>query len=349
MRNRPARWLVTVLAGLLVLCAMLMASGCKRSAAPVAGQQPQDPNALVLQQLKQYQEESGKNMAALMDELKRQQSLQESKAGDPPLVRDLATARFFLTDAKQAAEARSTESMGPALRILQRVTSNLASDLPAARIAQHLDRAVYLIRNQQAIGSKEYAGASLELLAASEAAVNGRPAVAVPDVLKDIQAAKAAADRGIPAEALQSAQAALTAIASHPLGSLLNRAQAAVRGAQAALDRQAWPVVTAELAELDGVLSELSKIVEPQTAADEAKAAAQKAAPADASAAAPVAPAVAPAVPPSTPPAQPAAPANGAQAPAGAPAAAPVAPAPAPAQQGAAPAPQPAAPAAPQR
>jgi hypothetical protein len=330
VRNCPARWLVTVLAGLLVLCAMLMASGCKRSAAPVAGQLPQDPNALVLQQLKQYQEESGKNMAALMDELKRQQSLETSKAGDPPLVRDLATARFFLADAQRAAEAKSTESMGPALKILQRVNAGLASDLPGTQIAQHLDRAVYLIRNQQAIGSKEFAGASLELLAASEAAVNGRPAAAVPDVLKDIQAAKAAADSGTPAEALQSAQAALAAIANHPLGSLLNRAQAAVRGAQEALDRQAWPVVTAELAELDGVLRELSKIVEPQTAADEAKAAAQKAAPQ-----APAAPAATPATPAATAPIQPTATSAVPQA--------------APAPQAAAPAVQPAAPAVPQR
>jgi hypothetical protein len=312
---------------------MLTAGGCKRSAAPVAGQVPQDPNALLQQQIKQYQEETGRNMAALMDELKRQQSLENSKAGDPPLVRDLAAARFFLNDAQQAAEAKSVESMTPALAVLRRVTADLAGDLPGTQIAQHLDRAVYLIRNQQAAGSKEYAAASLELLAASEAAVNGRPAAAVPEVLKDIQAAKAAADRGAPGEALQSAQTALTAIASHPLASLLNQVQAAVRGAQDALDRQAWPVVTAELAELDNRLTELSKIVAPQAAAEESKATEK---------AAPEAPATAAPAPAAAAPTQPTATSAVPQAPAAAAAAAP-------AQQNAASAAPPAAPAAPQR
>lgn len=265
MRNRCAHRLLVVFAGLLILCVALVNGGCKRSSAPTAeSEQAQDPNALVLQQIKQYQEESGRNMAAVMDQLKRQQSLQQSQAGDPALVRDLATARFFLNDAQKAAEAKNAESMTAALRPLRRVVSGLAADLPGSQIAQHLDRASYLLRNQQAIGSKEFAGASLELLAASDAAVNGRPAATVPDVLKDIEGAKAAADKASPAEALQSVQAALNAIAAHPLAGLLNRAQASVRGAQDALDRQAWPVVAAELSELDGLLTELSKTVAPQ-------------------------------------------------------------------------------------
>ena len=91
MKTRLA---AVLLASLLILVASLLINGCQRSAATgAAGEGATDQNALVLEQLKQFQVDTGKNMAQLMDQLNRQQSLQAEKAGDPPLVRDLATAQ----------------------------------------------------------------------------------------------------------------------------------------------------------------------------------------------------------------------------------------------------------------
>jgi len=202
-----------------------------------------------------------------MAEIKRQQSLETAKAGDPPTVRDLAVARAALSAARQAAEAKSGESLVNALARLERTTQALAAELPSAVIAQHVDRALYEIRKQDSLASREYMAASLAVLAASEAGVNGRPPALVPDVLSELEAAKSALDSGKPEEAEKNLNAVLAKTTAHPAASAARSAQAAVRGAQEALARQAWPVVVAELEELDGRLTALAGTIAPETVA----------------------------------------------------------------------------------
>jgi cell wall-associated NlpC family hydrolase len=157
-------------------------------------------------------------------------------------------------DATQAALAR-----------LKRVLLGLAAELPGTLVVQHVDRALYIIRAQQSIASQEFMAASVSLLAASEAAVNGRPAALVPDVLKDIESAKAAVDKGNAEEAVKTLQTVIEKATTHPAAGVVNKALASVRGGEEALFRQAWPVVVAELTELDNRLAELSKSVAPPT------------------------------------------------------------------------------------
>jgi nitroreductase len=121
--------------------------------------------------------------------------------------------------------------------------------------------------------------ASLALLAASDAAISGRPAALVPDVLKDLEAGKTAVDKGNAEEAIKSLQAATDKAVAHPAAGLLNRAMAAARGAEEALYRQAWPVVVAELTEIDDRLAELSKSVAPPSTTTETTKPAAEAAP----------------------------------------------------------------------
>jgi hypothetical protein len=180
-------------------------------------------------------------------------------------LRDLAAARFFLNDAQKAADAKNAESLTAALRPLKRALNAMAAELPGTLIAQHLDRALYLIRNQQAVGSRELTVAAPELSAASAASVNGRPASVVPDVLGDLKSAKAAVGKGDAAEALKALQGALESIGKDTLAGTMARALASIRGAEDALGRFAWPVASAELGEIDSILTELSKTVAPQT------------------------------------------------------------------------------------
>lgn len=266
MRNPLARPAVLLLVLLIILCAALLVNGCQRSTATgPAGQPTQDQNAAALEQIRQLQEKTGQDMAWLTEQLKRQQSLQAEQSGNPPLVRDLGAARFYLTQAQTAATAKDAAALNTAIKPLRRVVNAMAGELPANLIAQRIDRAIYLIRNQQAMGSKELTPAAPELLAASDAAVNGRPAALVPDVLRDIETARTTVGRGGAAEALQTLQGVLDRLENDSMIQVLARAQDAVQGAMNAQARTAWPVVTAELAELDNILTDLSKTVAPQT------------------------------------------------------------------------------------
>ena len=268
MKNRASRWLVSLLAVLVIVCALCLVVGCERKASTDAAGSAttsQDQSAQALQEIKAYQQENGKSLQELLESMKRQQELQATQAGDPPLVRDLAAARFYLSDAQKAADAKNAESMAAALRPLKRVLTVMAAELPGTLIAQHVDRASYLIRNQQAIGSRELTAASPELSAASDASINGRPAAVVPDVLGDIKSAKSAVGKGDAAAALQALQSALAGVGKDPLAGTVAHALASVRGAEDAVEREAWPVLSAELAWLDSTLTDLSKTIAPQS------------------------------------------------------------------------------------
>lgn len=324
MKNRASRWPLSLLAALTIVCALCLIVGCERKASTEAGGSsataPQDPNAQALQQLAESTKENNQSLKELVNTVNQQKELEAQRAGEPPLLRDLAAARFYLSDAQKAADAKNAESMTAALRPLKRVLSAMAAELPGTLIAQHIDRAVYLIRNQQAVGSRELTAASPELSAASEASSNGRPAAAAVDVLNDLKSAKAAVGRGDAAEALKALQSALADLGKDAMVGTMVRALASIRGAEEALGRFAWPVVSAELGELDNLLSELSKTVAPPaapvakpttTGAAPATGTATSAVPEAATSAAPgaVAPAVPSAAPAATPPAtQPAAP-----------------------------------------
>jgi hypothetical protein len=255
-----------LLAWSVILCAALLINGCERSAATGPSAQPaQDQSAAALEQIRQLQEKTGQDMAWLTEQVKRQQTMQADQSGNPPLVRDLSAARYYLTLAQTAARAKDDKGLTAALQPLERVVNAMAAELPATLIAQRVDRAVYLIHNQQGIGSKELTAAAPELLAASDATVNGRPAAVVPDVLKDIEAARTAVGKGSAAEALQTLDGVLGRLDHDSMIGVLGRAQSAVRGALQAQGRTAWPVVVAELEELDNILTELAKTVAPQT------------------------------------------------------------------------------------
>ncbi|MEN6401234.1 MAG: hypothetical protein ABFD94_04765 [Armatimonadia bacterium] len=262
--NRPAFRIMVVTLILAAVGACLLA-GCQRSATPQGQAQQTDTNSQILQELRQYQEATGKNLAMLAEEVKRRQTLDAEKAGDPPVVRDLAVARDAVTEAQKAVEAHDAVATKSALDQLKRVLQSLDADLPGRAIVRNVDRAVYQIRTQQSIGSKEFPGATQELLMASDAGVSGRPAELVPDVLKEIETARASTARGDGASALQT----LNAVLQKPIpgGATLDNAQAAARGAEDSLQRLAWPVVAAELTEIGNLLKSFALVVAPEKAA----------------------------------------------------------------------------------
>lgn len=355
MRNR----LAVLLPLLLLLGLLALATGCKRTdlTATGPGTEASSETAQILSALQKYQEATGNDLRNLVSEIKRQQSAQAEKAGDPPVARELKVSMSALDGAKQALEAKDAQVMATALGRLDRVVLALSAEIPAAVIGQHVDRALYVMDQQEAQASREFMVASLSLLAASEAAVNGRPPALVPDVLKDLEAAKSSLDAGNAPEARKALAVVVQAVTTHPSVLVLSRARLAIAGAREALARQAWPVVEAELKELEGRLKEVGSDIlpppakpaadlkqpaatTPETPAAIKPAAEPSAAPAATPAATPSAPAAsstaAPSATPSAPPAAtpapatpPATPAPSAAPASSAPATAPAAPAPA--------------------
>jgi len=231
-------------------------SGCQRSTGTpgtTAGGQQADQNAQVLDEIRR----TGQSVEALAEEVKRQRSLEAEKAGDPPVVRDLAVARGALSEAQKAVEAKNAEACQVAVQRLRRVLQSLAAELPAALIAQYADRALYEVKAQQAIGSKQFVNASLELAAASNIKSNGRPQELVPAVEADLDNARKALEKNDGNAAIQALEGMLKRALDHGSLHTVVNAQAAARGAEEALARQAWPVVSAELAELDTQLGQI--------------------------------------------------------------------------------------------
>ncbi|NPV48228.1 MAG: hypothetical protein HPY69_14850 [Armatimonadetes bacterium] len=267
MKNRPAIRLLMPLA--LLLATGLV--GCKKSTVSPAGTAGEGTSETeqILAEIRKVQEATGSDLRALAAEVKRQQALQTEKAGDPPVVRDLAVLRVALGEARQAIQAKDSKVTEAALSRMERAALVTSAELPAAVVAQHVDRALTHIRQQEAAGSTDFVAASLSLLAASEAAVNGRPADLVPDVLNELDAAKASLDAGNTAEARKSLAAVLEKTTGHPSTVVMSRTRLALAGAREALLRQAWPVVEAELTEVESRLQEIlgSAAQEAKTAA----------------------------------------------------------------------------------
>ena len=246
---------------MLLCCALLVGglfvvlNGCQRSnEPPSAAAQAETENA----QLREALERTGKSMEELAAQVEQQQSREAQRAGDPPVVRDLAVARATLTDAqKLAAQAKDAPTCAVVLARLRRVLQGIAAELPAAQIAQHADRAMYSIKATMAVASKDFSEGTLELAAAYDAANHGRPAELVPAVTSDLEGALKTLKKGDPEAALKALNDVIGKTLENAALKVLAQAQVEALGAETALNREAWTVVAAELSQLESLLSQI--------------------------------------------------------------------------------------------
>jgi hypothetical protein len=253
--NRYALLLTLPCLLLLPLC------GCQRStgAPGQAAQDEQANQAQVLAEIKSAQEQTARDLA----DMKQRQELEAREQAEPPVVRDLPVARAAADDAVKAVQSKNAEVAAAALKRLKRALESLAFELPGAIIARGADRALYDVQSQRAIGSKDFVDATLEIESAIGARATSGPAALVPDVLNDLEAAKKAVVAGNADDAIRLLGAIIERAMDLPAAAALSNALAAVRGAEEALQRQAWPVVAAELEEIDIQLAQVGKVVRP--------------------------------------------------------------------------------------
>ncbi len=200
--------------------------------------------------------------AARAEEAKRREALAQVPTGVAAVDEDLGVAKALVAAARSGAANKQAEKTTAALGRMKPTLRTLRAEVPAAVMAQHLERALVAISSLPA--SEAVKAASSSLLAAIDIAMQA-PAPLVPEVVDRIKAAKDKVD----AEQLQPAADQILEILADlrddATGKLLDSASGSMRGAQDALCREAWPVLIAELDQLEAILSQLQEKVGQET------------------------------------------------------------------------------------
>ena len=251
------------------LCVLLVV-GCQpeqQVAPPVQPPELQAPRISteqeqLLEEILAYTKQTGSTLEELAEEARRREALAQAPSGVEAVDEDLRVAKALVAAARSGAANKQAEKTAAALGRLVATVRTLRAEIPAAVIAQHLERALIAISNlpaQQAVSA-----ASSSLLAAIDTAMQA-PAPLVPEVVDSIERAKGKVDDEQLQKAAEQVLEILADLQEGTTVELLDTASGSVRGAQDALQRAAWPVLIAELDQLEAMLSHLQEKIGEET------------------------------------------------------------------------------------
>jgi len=254
-----------------IACAVALVSllGCQLSQTGAPGQLGAEEQATAeqesreLREIKQLLEQTGLTVSTLAEDIQAQAELQRIEAGPPAIVRDLWPAQRVLAAALQAAQLKKGPETLKLLGRLKGLARALHSDLPATEIITHTERALLNLQ----LTDPNLEDAAAELTAAYNVAGDPKLPKLRPsgvDALLQTQArAHITADRR--EAAIDVLGSVLDRCADHWSLQMLERVLAGVDAAAAAVERGAWPVVEAELMEVNRELTELAEQVHLQS------------------------------------------------------------------------------------
>jgi len=253
----------------VVLCVLLVV-GCQPEQQVVPTVQPPELQApripteqeQLLAEILEYTKQTGSTLEELAEEARRREALAQAPSGVGAVDEDLRVAKALTAAARSGAANKQAEETGAVLARLELALRALRAEIPAAVIAQHLERALVAISYlpaQQAVSA-----ASSSLLAAIDTAIQA-PAPLVPEVVDSIERAKGKVDDEQLQKAAEQVLEILAELRDDATVKLLDTASGSVRGAQDALQRAAWPVLIAELDQLEAMLSQLQEKIGEET------------------------------------------------------------------------------------
>ena len=216
----------------------------------------------LLEQVQKYTEQTGTTLEELIEEAKRREALAEVPAGVTAIDEDLGVAEALVELTRSGAASKQARKTTATLGRLGATLTALRAEIPAAVMAQHLERALAAISNLPA--SEAVKAASSSLLAAIDTAEQA-PASLVPKVVESIKAAKSKVDDEQLQPAAEQIVEILGELQDDATGELLDSASEGLRGAQDALRREAWPVLVAELDQLEAILDQLQEKIGEET------------------------------------------------------------------------------------
>ena len=253
----------------VVLCVLLVV-GCQPEQQVVPPVQPPELQApgipteqeQLLEEILEYTKQTGSTLEELAEEARRREALAQAPSGVDAVDEDLRVAKALVAAARSGAANKQAEETTAALGRLVATLRALRAEIPAAVIAQHLERALIAISNlpaQQAVSA-----ASSSLLAAIDTAMQA-PAPLVPEVVDSVERAKGKVDDEQLQQGGEQILEILDQLRDDATVELLDTASGSVRGAQDALQRAAWPVLIAELDQLEAMLSQLQEKIGEET------------------------------------------------------------------------------------
>ncbi len=120
----------------------------------VTGEQQQ-----VMQEILAYLKQSGNTLEALAQEVQRREARERVPSPIEALAADVRVAKGLVGAARRAATAQSTQKTTAALARLGPALASLRSQIPAAVITQHLERALGAISSSSAEAAVNLASA----------------------------------------------------------------------------------------------------------------------------------------------------------------------------------------------
>ena len=245
---------------LIGLAAFLWA-GCRPETQAPAPGRPKEISSQqqeMLQQILEHLERSGSTLEALVSETERRETVEGAPADTAALGDDVTVAKGLVSAVRRGVTAKSAERTQAALQRLAPALMLLRSRVPAATIAQHLERGLTAISTYSEDEAKHAAAACLRQ--AAEVAVGG-PARLMPDIMEEIDSARAEVDRGNLSSGADEMLPILKKLSKDESIALLDRAVGEVASLEQAVRREAWPVAAASLDQLDSLLGELQQHV----------------------------------------------------------------------------------------
>ena len=212
-----------------------------------------------MQEILDYMKQKDTSLESLRQEISQLRAQESDPGGVRALSEDVRVARALVGATRRAvAEPGAPNAPAQVARLVPGLVS-LRANLPAARMAQSVERALWALESYQAQEAQN--AASRNLLQATDIAMKA-PATLVPTVLRDLEAAKAQVDRG----ELQPAKTALLDILKRVSNeeslNTLDHLLATARLTQSALDLGATAVVQAQLDYMDQLLTALQQKVD---------------------------------------------------------------------------------------
>jgi len=255
-----------------VVLFILVIVGCQpeQQVAPPVPPPPPEPQGpqvsteqqQLLEEVQKYTEQTGTTLEELAEEAKRREALAQAPSGVAAVDEDLGVAKALVGAARSGAGNKQTEKTTAALGRLGPTLTALRAEVPAAVMAQHLERALAAISSLPA--SEAVSAASSSLLAVIDTAMQA-PTSLVPEVVDAVERAKGKVDDEQLQQAAEEILGVLAELQDDATGKLLDSASESVRGAQDALRREAWPVLIAELDQLEAMLSQLQEKIGEET------------------------------------------------------------------------------------
>ncbi len=204
----------------------------------------------LLEDIKAIQQQTGQNLEALVKDAQQRAARERSAEGLAGVVEDVMAAQDIIGDAIEAADLQKGTEASAAISRLRGIAHGMLAECPASMVGRHCERALAYL----SLSTPRLQEAAAELTTAYDVTVDGGDPAGVQTLLDQAKTHLNSGDA-------HNASRVIVTIVSKTGGEktvlLVSQMLAGLDGAAAALDREAWPVLRAELQEVRRMLDDL--------------------------------------------------------------------------------------------